>query len=459
MKWIRGYKLFKESKQEYSNKNLVHELCVSMILINHEFLDSLLDKGMKSRYSENSHVFLTDLKNLLFAKNRLHVGKFIDGRCVSDDDVSKVNSLFDSVEFNIEDDWDRLISARTTARNIIDKLIPDEKLESDRVKAVYWIGPNKIDDFKEDIVLETTDGKQYSFFLNKNLSAQKSASFNLFADDLIGPNLDKLFKEEYIPKWNKLTQQWVKIIYENANKNIQQDIEKFIDPKIIETIGYFPYHDIRHRDPRFQHLGEFFKGFGKNILKFSDLMNEIWKNRDTCFMDPERVYTEWMESKVYILNSKILEHLLTNSLKSTNVDDIIKQEDGFKLANGPVKMKLFKTIVEKLGCIERPIYFLGKNGDYFHQVPSREFFRKYYDELTLKFDYHVKFIVDQEEENNDFKIKIILLMEDKPLINMDVVVKFTGGEMGGKLSAKYKFELSNDFNYRISKKEIGSIED
>jgi hypothetical protein len=277
-----------------------------MVLLNNEFLDKILDKGLKARYSEDSHVFLTDLKNLLLAKNRLHLGKFVDNKCIDDEELSKINGLFDSVEFSIEEDWDKLISARTTARSIIDKLLPDEKLSADRVSAVYWIGPNKTEEFNEDIVLETTDGKQYSFFLNKNLSTQKSASFNIFADDLIGENLDKLFKEEYLPKWNKLTQQWVKILYENANKNIQQHIEKFIDPNRIETIGYFEYYDIKHRDPRFKHLGEFIKEFDKNILKFSDLMSEIWKNRDICFIDAERIFKEWMETKVFILNSKIL---------------------------------------------------------------------------------------------------------------------------------------------------------
>lgn len=459
MKWLRNYKLFKESKQEYSNKNIIHEICVSMVLLNNQFLDNILDKGMKARYSEDSHVFLTDLKNLILANNRLHLGKFVENnKCVADEELSKINGLFDSVEFSIEEDWDKLISARTTARNIIDKLIPDEKLSPERVTAVYWIGPNKDKEHQEDIVLETAEGRQYSFFLNKNLSTQKSASFNLFADDLIGSNLDKIYKEEYLSKWDKLTQEWIRVIYENANKNIQQHIEKFIDPKRIDTIGYFEYYDIRHRDPRFKHLGEFIKDFDKNILKFPDLMSEIWKKRDNCFMDPERVYKEWMETKVFILNSKILEHLLTDSLKSTNEDDIIKQDDEFKLAGGTVKMKLFKTIVEKMGCLERPVYFLGNNGNYFYQVPSREFFRKFYDDMNIKFDYHVKFIVSQEEENNDFNIKIVLEMDEKPLINMNIFVKFSGGEMSGKLSAKYRFELSEDFNYTVSKKMLGESE-
>jgi hypothetical protein len=41
---------------------------------------------------------------------------------------------------------------------------------------------------------------------------------------------------------------------------------------------------------------------------------------------------------------------------------------------------------------------------------------------------------------------------------MNILVKFASGEMSGKLSAKYKFDLSDNFNYLISKKEMGSEE-
>jgi len=460
MRYLRNYKLFKEAKTEnYSNKNIIHEICVSMVLLNNTFLDNILDRGLKARYSENSEVFLTDLKNLLLSKNRLHLGKFVDNKCVIDDEVSKVNGLFDSVDFSIEEDWDKLVNARITARNIIDKIIPDEKLDSERIKAIYWIGPNKTDDFKEDIVLETLDGKQYSFYLNKNISNQKSASFNLFADDLIGTDIDKLYKEEYLPKWDKLTQEWIRILYENSNKNIQQHIEKFIDTKRIDSIGYFEYYDIRHKDPKFKHLGEFIQEFNKNILKFSDLMSEIWKMKDNCFMDSQRVTKEWMETKIVILNSKILENLLTTSLKTNHPEDIQKLDDEWKLSGGTVKMKLFKTLVEKMGCLERPVYFLGNNGNIFNMVPSREFFRKNYDDLKILFDYHVNFNVNEEdEEMNDFNIKLKLDMDDSTLIDMNILVKFSSGEMSGKLSAKYKFDLADNFNYLISKKELGSEE-
>ena len=139
-----------------------------MVLLNNEFLDNMLDRGLKARYSENSQVFLTDLKSLLMAKNRLKLGKFIENKCVEDDDFYKVNGIFNSVEFSIEADWQKLIDARNTARNIIDKLIPDEKLRQDQIRSVYWLGPNKDKEHSEDIVVELEDGRQFSFFLNKN---------------------------------------------------------------------------------------------------------------------------------------------------------------------------------------------------------------------------------------------------------------------------------------------------
>jgi hypothetical protein len=300
-------------------------------------------------------------------------------------------------------------------------------------------------------------GGQFGVFVNKGLSTSKSASFNTFADDFIGQGIDNLYNEEYIEKWDKLTQSWVKIVYENANKPIQVHIEKFIDADRIDTLGHFEYFELKHRDMRFKNIGEHIREFDKNILKFSDLMSEIWKNKESCFLDQDKVYTEWMETKIFLLNSKILEHLMTESLIKNSQDDIKKLDDGFKQAEGNVKMKLIKTFVEKLGCLERPTYYLGKKGSDFYQVPSRKFFREFYDDLTIKFDYHVKLIVNQEEEEkNDFTIKLRLELDNQPLVNCDIDVKFSGGEMSGKLSAKYKFEPVDNFNLLISDKMKGS---
>ena len=461
MKWLRNYKLFKENKEtnSYSSKNLIQEICISMILLNNDFLDNILDRGLKARYSEDSSIFLTDLKNLLIAKNRLYLGKFVGEKCEQDDEVSKITNLFDGLEFQIDKDWNKLSDSRVTARNIIDKILSDEKLTPERIRKIYWLGPNKDKEHNEDIVIELNDGKQLSVFLNKNLSSQKTSAFSTFGDDLIGNDMEKLYSDEYLPRWNKLVQEWVRIIYENANKPIQRHIEKFIDPKRIDTMGYFEYFDIKHSDPRYKHLGEFIEEFDKNILKFSDLCDEIWKNKDNCFIDAERITKEWTEVKIVILNSKILENLLTNSINANFGDDVIKREDGLKLSEGTVKMKLFKTLVEKMGCLERSQYLFSNNGNNFYLIPPRSFFRKYYDDSKLYFDYHVKFHYNEnEEELNDFQIKINLELDEDELVNMVIFIKPTGGEMSAKLSAKYKFDFNDKFNLLINKKILKEFE-
>jgi hypothetical protein len=459
MKFLKSHLLFEKNNSKdsyYTPKNIVSEICISMVLLNNQFLDNILDRGLKARYSENSEIFLTDLKNLLLAKNRLSLGKFFDGKFIKDDEISKINGFFNEVNFDIEKNWDILINSRLSARSIIDKLLPDEKLNSELISKIYWIGPNKNEDIQEDIVIELSSGKQYSIYLNKNVSLQKTASFNTFADDLIGNEIDNLFKEEYIPKWDKLTQSWIKLIYENASKSIQSHIEKFIDTNRIDSVGYFEYFDIRHRDPKYKFLGEYLKEFEKNILKFSDLMNEIWKKREMYFMDVSRVEKEWNEIRITILNSRILEHLFTTSLKKNNPEDIKRLDTGMKKASGKVKMKLVKTLVEKIGCLERDVIFVSKNGTDFIQLPSRQFFRDNYEDIDIQFDYHVKFQIEEDsEDNNNFKVKLVMNFKDEELIRMNIIIGFSGGEFSSKLNAKYKFELNPSFGYLISK----SVED
>lgn len=450
MRWIRNYELFKESKS-YSNKNLVKEICSAMVLLNHTFLDDLLDKGKKKRYTSNSHVFLTDLKNLLLGNNRLSLGKYIDGKCQIDEELAKINDEFENVEFDIEKDWKVLIDSRTTARSIIDKLLPEEKLTESRVRRVYWLGPNKTDEYSEDFVIELNDGRQFSFFIDKSISKTKTASFNKLSEELIDDDLDNLFKGEYLEKWTKLTQEWVKLIYENSNKNIQTHIEKFIDTKNIDKIGYFDYYSIRHNDSRYRHLGEYMKEFDRNILNLSDLLIEVWKKKEVFFENEEEVTNKWNEIKVVMLNSKILEKLFTDSLKQNYLDEIEKLDDKFKLSTNNLKMKMLKIIVEKLGCEERNIYYLNK-GKSFEMIPSREFFRRYFEDLDIMFDYHVDFEVEPNNDNN-FHFIMKMEMDTNKLLDLNIEVKFSGGEMSGKLSAKYNFDVSMNFNYLVSKKQ------
>lgn len=474
MKWLQPYEIFLEQKTQflpqsqieikqpikYNEKNLIGEICVGMLLLNNNFLDDLLDRGLKARYSENSQVFLSDLKTMLINKNRLKLGKFDGDICVENEETSDLIRIFDEVDFEIEKDWNTLIDCRITARNICDKILQDEKLTPNMIKCVYWVGLTDDKIYPEDLVIELEGGKQLGVVFNKGLSSQKSSSFNTFGDEILGVDLDRMHKEEYVSKWDKLIQNWVKIIYENCNKNLQIHIEKFIDTQRIDSLSYFEYFDLKHKDIRFKNIGENIKEFDKNILYFSELMNEIWKNKETCFIDPDRVQKEWLEKKIFILNSKILEHLFTESLLKNYPGQIQKQEDGLKKVEGDIKMRMMKVIVQKMGCLERPLYFFSNKGNSMDFIPSRDLFRNSYDDFEILFDYHVKMMIDSEDEDsNDFKIKTIVNLDGSKLLDLIISINFTGGAMSEKLSAKFKFIPVPDFNLIMTNKMRTQIDE
>jgi hypothetical protein len=110
-----------------------------------------------------------------------------------------------------------------------------------------------------------------------------------------------------------------------------------------------------------------------------------------------------------------------------------------------------------MGSVETPVYYIGEMVVTLICYQA-DFFRNYYDDLTIKFDYHVNFQVSEEEENNDFNIKIKLELDEVKLIDLNIAIKFTS-EMSGRLSAKYKFDISPEFSYLIAKKQLEEPKD
>lgn len=431
-------------------KTLIKEVVTSLVLLNNEFLDDLLDKHITTRYVGNSNMFLTDIKNLLIEKNRLCLGKITDGVCTEDTEVSKLNRVFSYVVFDMQNDWNVLIDSRIMARNIIDKLYTDKKLSSADIKKIYWIGVNKMTDDDCDIVIEMTDGQQHFMYLNKNLSVQKTTSFTTFAESLMNIQIDNLYQGEYLNIWDDLTRNWVRILYTNARKEVQVLIEKFVDYNRLNDITYTNYYDITIKDEKYQYLGEYFAIFDKNYKSLSKLLSDVWKNRERCFDNPLDVYNEWEKTKIMLLNSKILEKLLTQSLGSTYADDVKKVDSKWKEATGKIKMKFIKTVVDKMGCTEHNTYYLSSNGNSFVVCPSKEFFRQNYENIGIKFDYHVNLTVNDDDSKNDFTIDVEMGFKNYLFLRLFVIVGFGGGEMSGSLKAKYKFELPEQFNYMMN---------
>lgn len=447
MRYIRPrHTKINESKSHRGTTSVIHDLCVCMLLINPTFLDNILDLGMKGRYISNSGVFLNDLKNLVIARNRLKIGKWVEDECVEDNEEGRINSIFNeySNDFNIEDDWSKLISARTLARNIQDKIFIGEKLHEDNIENVFWCGPNKTDDYPEDIVIKTIDGLIYPLNINKKMNLTKSISFNTILDTILDENL--LFSDMYITKWDKLCQEWCRLVYESCKPEYKSYIKRFINPERFPSITYFSFFQIKHMNPNVQNLGEYFKEFNKNILELSELLGLIYKNADMCFIEPQKTLDDWNEKKTIMLNSHIIEHLLIESFRKMS-DELAKDDKGQITSNGKAKMRLTKLILDLIGSSEKDTYYFSNNGNILYKIPQRQFFRDNYNKLSVLFDIHTQLIPDENSDASQLKLQF--KYEDKQLLHIEINTSFGGLEMNGKLSSKFKIFFESDFNYKL----------
>lgn len=457
--YIKNIKKFKEeylsqinesnSKKPKGNTNLITDLCIGMLLINPNFLDNILDKGRRSRYTHNSRVFISDLKNLITSNNRLKLGKRGDKKYIEDDNIGKMNSYFNeySQDFDMEKDWSKLSKARDIAQNIQKNLIPDYQLSDQSIKYVFWVSPNKEKDHREDLIIETSDGRQYPIVTNSKMVVSKTQSFNTLMDIMLGQQSDKLFTDQYLNHWDKITQEWFKLVYNNCRHELKIAIDQFIDATRGDSLTYFEFYGITILDPKYQYLGKYVPSLEKNYKELSKLLTDIWKNGATCIENFDEIESEWNERKKILLNSKIIEHLIVDSLNNLIEDNenITELEDNYILSDNKVKMRLMKVLVNLIGVSNIDNYYCSK--DELYHIPNRQWFRKNYDDMKVEYDYHQRVSTD----DNDSQFRIKLKLNDKLLMEMELYTGFSGGEMSGKLNTKMKIEYVSDWNYKINK--------
>lgn len=438
-----------KSTKPKGNSNLITDLCIGMLLINPNFLDNILDKGRRSRYTHNSRVFISDLKNLITSDNKLKFGKRGDVKFIEDDNIGNMNSYFNkySQDFDMEKDWSKLSKARDIARNIQKNLIPDYQLSEQSIKYVYWVSPNKEKGEREDIVIETSSGEQYPLITNSKIITNKTQSFNTLLELLLDQQADKLFTDRYLDSWDKLTQEWFKMVYNNCRHDLKIAIDQFIDASRGDSLTYFEYFGITILDPKYQYLGKYVTALDKNYKELSKLLTDIWKHGESCLNNFDGIKLEWEERKKTLLNSKIIEHLMVDSLNNLIGDneELETDDDGFITAENKVKMRLMKVIVNLLGASNISNYYCSK--DELYHIPNRKWLRAHYDDMTVEYNYHQT--LSNDENDSQFKIK--LKLNGKLLMNMDLFTGFAGGEMSGKLNTKMKIDYVSDWNFKINK--------
>jgi len=444
MRYLKNLELFLESTK--SNTNLITDICIAMLLINPDFLNSILDKGMHTRYKYNNLVFINDLKQLLMKENRLILGKKNEetGRYEEEDNIGKINSYFNdhSKEFNIEKDFKKLEKARNIARNIQDKLLVEDKLRAEMVQKVYWISPNKERGIKEDIVIELVGSKQYPIVVNSNINSSKTKSFNTLLDVMLDSDADILFSDKYIDLWDKLTVNWFNAVYKNAKTDYKIMIDQFIDASRADSLTFFDYQNIEILDEKYKILGQFFAPLNKNYKELPKLMNDIWKDRKKSINNYQEVEKEWDETKKVLLNNRIIEDIIIGSIEELIEGEIKKDENKFIIANNKIKSRLLRLILDIISVEDIDVYYAGSSS--FYHLPSKKWFRDNYNRLTVKYDYH-----QELSDDNDSQFDIRIELDEKPLMDLEIRTGFTSNEMGNKLSSKIKINYTSNFNQKV----------
>lgn len=445
--YIKKYSNFIVESKAYNSNKLIIDLTVSMLLINPNFLDNLLDKGLKGRYQQNSSVYINDLKNLLIGNNRLRLGIYDNNEqiFVEDNDIGKINSFFDEIteNFDIEKDWNKLIKSRNIARNIEDKLLLEEKLTSEQIKYIFWTVPNKDNGDSSDIVIQLNNGEQYPISLHKSLTTKKTKSFNTLSEILFGTETLELLESEKVEKiFDKLAQEWVRLNYEMSTDKCKLIIERFIDPNRIYSVTWSNFFDIKHRDPKFRNLGEHIPMFNKNILTLSELLNEQFKKR-SCYIDYDNFEKEWSNIKNVVFSNRIIEYVITERLKDILKDEIEKEDDKY-IANEKFKVNIIKLIFDILDIKEKmEVNYISS--DKFYKLPSKEFFRQNFDNIKMLFKYHVNVT-----EENDYYFNIEIFIDNEKLLDINLIIDFAGSkEFNNRISTKVDFIFPDDYNYLI----------
>lgn len=431
---ITNYEIFFEQKQ-LSNNTLIKSICVGMLLINPEFLDNVLDKGIKGRYTNNTNAFISDLKLMVTGKNRLSYGKLENNTLEEVNDIGEVNSIFDkySSEFDIEKNWSMLKLSRDLAKTIQDKLLFGERLTPDMIEKVYWLNSDS------DINLSIKTKIDTHFISFKSKTTSKSKSFNTIIDIILGDIKETIYSTKYSKLWDSLTRGWVKTIYESLLPEYKVLFDDFFDYSRVDSVTYDNFYDLEIQDKNHKRLGKFYPSLGKNYKHLHKLLSDLFKKQE-AFKSHNEFLNKWNEIKKELLYSRILEDIMLVAIERLmSLEE--KGDDSMMVATETLKMRLLKLLVELLGSNSVGVHYIKR--DEVIYIPSKKWFRSNFSNLKLSFDFHTKF----SKEDKNFKIR--LSYKGQRLLSLNMDTNFSGGEMSGNLSTKYNIDFSNEFNQII----------
>jgi len=426
-----------------NSKRAMFEILTSICILNPDFLTGILDGGYKQRYTMDTKSFMTDVKNIILNNNtKFKIGSWnkAENKWETDKEISKIHYVFnDQTEFDVEKNWNILVKADKLSTVIRQEL----NIEDSSLKKVYWTGLDVFSEGCENIVIETNDD-QKQICIKNIFGTSFTKPANDVLTDLFEVEID-IYNEEYSEIWNIIATKWINLIYEYSNLDYQKYLLEWLDTMDISTIEYDEYMKLRHPGKHNQKLGKHIPEFNKNIIHLRDLCKEIYDNKETTMENSTEFDSKWNDIKDEFLNSRILEHLFINQLKTIGNDGLYYMIDGvrYKTSTGAFKNNIISFLLDKiLNTGGKDIYFFSDNGKSWTFIPSSTVILE--DEnVQALYRYHA----DLGDDVTDFELDIWIGRNEE-----NKVQKMLLGQMYfnwfGEMSNKLKCKLSFDYDIK-----------
>jgi hypothetical protein len=445
---FKDYSTFESLNNYYSksetiivsnSKRAMFEILTAICILNPDFLTQILDGGYKQRYTMDTKSFMTDVKNIILNNNtkfKIGIWNKAEDKWETDKEISKIHYVFnDQTEFDVEKNWNVLVKADKLANSIRTAL----DIEDSKLKKVYWTGLDVFSEGCENVVVETKD-EQFQICLKNIFGTGFTKNANDVLSDLFEADID-IYSEDYEDNWNILTNKWLNIVYEHSNLDFQKYILEWLHTSHIDNYTYEDYMKLKHPGKHNQKLGKHIPEFNKNITHLRDLLKEIYDNRQEIMEDVAAFDTKWANAKDEFLNSRVLEHLFIEQLKTMGNDGLYYMIDGvrYKTSTGSFKNNIIQFLLDKILCTGgKETYFFSENGKNWTFIPSSKVILED-DNVQALYRYHA----DLGDDNTDFELDVWIGRSEENKVQKMLLGKMHFnwfGEMANKLKCKLSFD-------------------
>lgn len=361
-------KKWTEAITEKQNSLKDSDIILGLSLVNPSLLNFTTDP--RNQYLFTDHTFHNLLKH-----TNIHFS-------------SKVNwnipNPINDIDISVEKDWSKLKNIRNRTIELLNTHPAIDKVT-----------------FNETGMLVNDD----TYMHNKS----KTYGTNAIFDILFGVDQQLIYQQQYL--WDKLIQNWMKLVFAHAKPEQKNVIENFIFDNQIADLTFEEYKKIAAND-EYKFLGVYYPQSKKNFKKLSDLLKYLIKDSKN-WHHFRAMKTSWQNLKNNILNKIILLPIFKDKIESQHLKNGVLHylADHFDLKDDSyTNIKTLK------------------------KLPTRNQLLKKDVDLAISF---------WNNKNFDFVYLIKCLEDEKELGSIEIEIGWPSGIPENKLNAKIRLNKLN----------------